>query len=129
MVKSCMKKRGKRTLKVRFNKVVKDNEGSQKKIKRVNLTRLAYSVLKTPLLDINRDYMLKLLNKHKQTGSHRRAKQEVIQALDKLEDRILTPKGEIVTIGSEYVLQHDLDKTIDWTTKLSTAAEVLKSVE
>lgn len=112
--------------KVRFNKVVKDNEGSVRKIKRVNLTRLAHSVLKTPLLKINRNVMLKLLAKNKQTSSHRRAKKE---ALDKLEDRILAPKGEIAAIGSHYVLRSDLEKTIDWTTKLSTAVEVLKSIE
>ena len=115
--------------KVRFNKVVKDNEGSVRKIKRVNLTRLAHSVLKTPLLKINRNVMLKLLAKNKQTSSHRRAKKEAIDALDKLEDRILAPKGEIVAIGSQYVLRTDLEKTIDWTTKLSTAVEVLKSIE
>lgn len=112
--------------KVRFKKIVKDNEGSMRKIKRVNITRLAYSVLKTPLLDIDRDFMLKLLAKNKQTSSNRRAKNEAIYALDKLEDRILTPKGAITAIGNKYVLRSDLDKKIDWSTKLSVAAMVLR---
>jgi len=124
MVKSIMKK-GKRA-RVRFKKVVKDNEGSMRKIKRVNITRLAQSVLKTPLLDIDREFMLKLLAKNKQTSSNRRAKNEAIYALDKLEDRILTPKGAITAIGNKYVLRSDIDKQIDWSTKLSVAAMVLR---
>lgn len=124
MVKSIMKK-GKRA-RVRFKKVVKDNEGSMRKIKRVNITRLAQSVLKTPLLKINREFMLKLLAKNKQTSSNRRAKNEAIYALDKLEDRILTPKGAITAIGNKYVLRSDIDKQIDWSTKLSVAAMVLR---
>ena len=124
MVKSIMKK-GKRA-RVRFKKIVKDNEGSMRKIKRVNITRLAQSVLKTPLLDIDRDFMLKLLAKNKQTSSNRRAKNEAIYALDKLEDRILTPKGAITAIGNKYVLRSDIDKQIDWSTKLSAAAMVLR---
>ena len=124
MVKSIMKK-GKRA-RVRFKKVVKDNEGSMRKIKRVNITRLAQSVLKTPLLKINREFMLKLLAKNKQTNSNRRAKNEAIYALDKLEDRILTPKGAITAIGNKYVLRSDIDKQIDWSTKLSVAAMVLR---
>ena len=115
--------------KVRFNKVVKDNEGSVRKIKRVNLTQLAYSVLKTPLLKINRDLMADLLKKNKQTSSHRKAKKEAIDALDKLEDRVLAQNGKIVAIGSKFVLEHEIEKTIDWTTKLATAVEVLKSIE
>jgi len=124
MVKSIMKK-GKRA-RVRFKKIVKDNEGSMRKIKRVNITRLAQSVLKTPLLDIDREFMLKLLAKNKQTSSNRRAKNEAIYALDKLEDRILTPKGAITAIGNKYVLRSDIDKQIDWSTKLSAAAMVLR---
>ena len=112
--------------KVRFKKVVKDNEGSVRKIKRVNITRLAQSVLKTPLLKINREFMLKLLAKNKQTSSYYRAKREAIEALDRLEDRILTPKGAITAIGNRYLLRSDLDKKIDWSTKLSVAAMVLK---
>ena len=124
MVKSIMKK-GKRA-RVRFKKIVKDNEGSMRKIKRVNITRLAQSVLKTPILEINREFMLKLLAKNKQTSSNRRAKNEAIYALDKLEDRILTPKGAITAIGNKYVLRSDIDKQIDWSTKLSVAAMVLR---
>jgi hypothetical protein len=125
MVKSCMKK-GKRNLRVRFNKTVQDNEGCKKKIKRVNLTRLAYSVLKTPLLDIDREFMLELLAKNKQTSSNHRAKREVIRALDRLENRIITHKGAITTIGSKCVTRYDHKKNVDWSTKLAVAAMVLE---
>ncbi len=124
MGKSCMKK-GKRNLRVRFNKTVQDNEGCKKKIKRVNLTRLAYSVLKKPLLDIDREFMLELLAKNKQTSSNHRAKREVIRALGRLENRIIARKGAITTIGSKYVKRYDHKKNADWSTKLAVAAMVL----
>lgn len=113
--------------KIRFNKVVKDNNGVKKKIKRVNITRLAYSIINKPLSKITPKYMLELLNKNKQTNSCHRAKKEVLRALDKLEDRILIAKGPIIAIGCYYI-ENDLNKIIDWTTKLSTAAEALQSV-
>jgi len=125
MVKSCIKK-GKR---VRFNKTVKDNEGLKKKIKRVNITRFAYKVLKQPLLEITPEFMLDLLEKNRQTSSINRARAEVINALDKLEDRVLIPKGIITAIGSKYVRRNDRKKIIDWSTKLSLAAQVLNDTK
>ena len=126
MVKSCIKK-GK-NLRVRFKKTVKDNEGSKRKIKRVNLTRLAYSVLKQPLLEITPEFMLDLLEKNKQTTSNIRARAEVINALDKLEDRVLIPKGVITAIGSKYFMNGNRKKVIDWSTTLSVAAQVLSDM-
>lgn len=128
MVKSCMKK-GKRNLRVRFNKTVQDNEGCKKKIKRVNLTRLAYSVLKKPLLDIDREFMLELLAKNKQTSSNHRAKRDTLHALKKFENRIITHKGAITTIGSKYVKRYDHKKNVDWSTKLAVAAMVLSDTK
>lgn len=128
MVKSCIKK-GKKNLRVRFNKTVKDNEGLKKKIKRVNITRFAYKVLKQPLLEITPEFMLDLLEKNKQTSSINRARAEVINALDKLEDRVLIPKGIITAIGSKYVKRGDRKKIIDWSTKLALAAQVLNDTK
>lgn len=124
MVKSC--KKGKR---VRFNKTVKDNEGLKRKIKRVNITRLAQKVLKRPLLEITPEFMLDLLEKNRQTSSIHRARAEVINALDKLEDRVLIPKGVITAIGNKYVQRGDRRKIIDWSTKLALAAQVLSDTK
>lgn len=128
MVKSCIKK-GKKNLRVRFNKTVKDNEGSKRKIKRVNITRLAQKVLKRPLLEITPEFMLDLLEKNRQTSSINRARAEVINALDKLEDRVLIPKGVITAIGNKYVQKGDRKKIIDWSTKLALAAQVLSDTK
>ena len=128
MVKSCIKK-GKKNLRVRFNKTVKDNEGLKKKIKRVNITRFAYKVLKQPLLEITPEFMLDLLEKNKQTSSINRARAEVINALDKLEDRVLIPKGIITAIGSKYVKSCYRKKIIYWSTKLALAAQVLNDTK
>ena len=108
---------------------MKDNEGLKKKIKRVNITRFAYKVLKQPLLEITPEFMLDLLEKNKQTSSINRARAEVINALDKLEDRVLIPKGIITAIGSKYVKRGDRKKIIDWSTKLALAAQVLNDTK
>lgn len=116
-------------MRVRFDKVVKDNKGSMKKIKRVNITRLAYAVIEKPLLEITPEYMLELLSKNKQSGSDKKAIKEVARALDNLETRLIVKDGPIVAIGHKFIVQNgDLTKHIDWTNKLSAAVTVLKGI-
>lgn len=112
--------------KVRFCKTVRDNLGVKKKLKRVNITKLAYSILDAKHSDINEEFIRKTLAKNLQKGKRRGIKQ-AIKALDKMEGRLMTPRP-LNAIGHKYVLAHDIGKAINWSSKLTKAVEILKKV-
>ena len=123
MPKSCMKKR-KVSHRVSFNKVVGVHKGATKKLKRVNATKLAYDVLKKG--PINSKFMKGLVKKHKQHGSTKKAIQESIRTLHKMDMRVCKPKYNITTIGARYV--SDLRSAMNWSDRLSRAKTVLKNI-
>lgn len=117
MPKSCMKKR-KSAHRVTFNKVVGVNMGSSKKLKRVNATKLAYDILRSPL---DAASVRGLVEKHKQYGSTREAIQESIRTLHRLDMRVCK-NG---TIGAFKITT--LRGALTCSNKLSEAKTVLGS--
>ena len=113
-----------RKIRVTFSKVVKVNTGAQKKLKRVNATRLAYDILSSE--SINKPLMQQLVRKHRQHGSTKKAVQESIETLSELGNRLCDSKYDITTIGSRFVLNNDLSATMDWSDKLNKALHALK---
>lgn len=115
----------KKVFRVSFNKVVKVNKSGCKKLKRVNTTNLAYAVLRKSG-PITPKYMKSLVKKHKQHGSTKKAIQESIETLHKLDMRLCMPTEKITTIGAYRVHNRNIHRAMDWSDKLSAAKTVLK---
>ena len=127
MTKSCFKKSSHPTcFRVTFNKVVGVQAEQPKKLKRVNATNLAGEVL-CNTKRVNSKSMRRLVNKHRQHGSTKKAIQETIQTLEKLHERVSINKGAITTIGAYYVSNKKILDTIDWGTKIWDARNLLKA--
>ena len=124
MPKSCMKKS---CFRVSFNKVVSVHKGKSKKLKRVNATKLAYAVIHKSG-PINAKFMKSLVKKHKQHGSTKKAIQESIETLHKLDMRLCMPTEEFTTIGAYRVHNRDIHRAMTWSDKLSRAKTVLGSI-
>ena len=126
MTKSCFKKSSRPTcFRVSFSKVVGVRAGQPEKLKRVNATNLAGDVLRNNG-HVDSKTMRRLVNKHRQHGSTKKAIQETIQTLEKLHNRVSINKGAITTIGAYYVSNKNILDTIDWGTKIWDARNRLK---
>ena len=108
MPKSCGKKR------VTFNKVVGVNRGRSKRLKRVSATKLAYDILRAPS---DAATVRRLVKKHKQHGSTKKAIKESIRTLHKLSLRTWTSKP-VITIGA---LRSNFKGALAWNSKISKA--------
>ena len=108
----------KTTRRVTFNKVVGVNRGRSKKLKRVNATNLAYDILRSRSV---RGLVKKLVKKHKQHGSTRKAIKEIIRTLHKLDMRLCRS-----SIGSSGAIKiSTLRGALACSDKLSEARTVL----
>lgn len=125
MPKSCMKKS---CFRVSFNKVVGVHKGKSKKLKRVNATKLAYAVIHKNG-PINAKFMKSLVKKHKQHGSTKKAIQESIETLHKLDMRLCMPTEEFTTIGAYRVHNRNIHRAMTWSDKLSAAKTVLRHLQ
>lgn len=110
----------KTTHRVTFNKVVGVNRGRSKKLKRVNATNLAYDILRSRSV---RGLVKKLVKKHKQHGSTRKAIKEIIRTLHKLDMRLCKPSTGTRTIGAIKI--STLRGALACSDKLSEARTVL----
>jgi hypothetical protein len=119
-----MKKR-KVTHRVKFNKVVKVNHGKSK-LKRINATNLAYDVLNKGALDT--ETLKYLVEKHKQHGSTRKAIEESIKTLHKMDMRVCKPKYNITTFGALSVDNKNISCAMQCSDRLSDAKTILKSI-
>ena len=118
-----MKKR-KTTHRVTFNKVVGVNHGKSKKLKRINATNLAYDVLRKKA--ITRRTLKKLVKKHRQHGSTKKAIDESIKTLHEMDMRVCNPKYTITAIGACFV--SNLGHAMTWSNRLSDAKTKLKKI-
>tara|TARA_Y100000816_G_C25713105_1_gene376300 strand:+ start:141 stop:533 length:393 start_codon:yes stop_codon:yes gene_type:complete len=130
MPKSCLKKQRSRcsSRRVRFNKTVRVSSGVPRSLKRVNATKVAHAVLgkRGP---IDSEFMKRLVKKHKQRGSTKKAIQESIRTLHDLDMRVCKGTSSAITaIGSEFILNSDILNAIDWSNRLSQAKTVLKEI-
>lgn len=114
MPKSCGKRR------VTFNRVVGVHRGRSKKLKRVSATKLAYDILRAP----DAANVRRLVKKHKQHGSTRKAVKESIRTLHKLTLRTWTSKP-VITIGA---LRSNFRGALAWNRKISNAKAHLVSL-
>tara|TARA_Y100000389_G_C17328324_1_gene446712 strand:- start:93 stop:548 length:456 start_codon:yes stop_codon:yes gene_type:complete len=122
--KPCLKKRGKRTLNVRFAPTTMDNLGNEKELKMVNITKFAKAIV-SRASPINKTFMDEIMDKNIQIADKHEATQQAIKLLGELEERLLVPtKYEILAIAQCYVIADSMEN-LDWVDKLAAAAREL----